>query len=191
VVQRLIRRVDKIDQAFSHVETVHARLGDALEFTTEGLAKRKRDHVKLDNVKREWSEIKARIAQLSPDAVILDVLLPRVDGWAFLTQVKADPTTRDVPVLIASIIDQKGKGFALGAADYLVKPIQKGELLRTLGTFSLTSKVRTAPVNILVIDDDPKAVDHVACLFDVRDAYRQLVAHLRTHFHESFPRLDQ
>jgi CheY-like chemotaxis protein len=67
-----------------------------------------------------------------------------------------------VPVIIVSILDQKGKGFALGAADYLVKPIQKGELLRTLGTFSLTSKVRTAPVNILVIDDDPKAVELVA-----------------------------
>jgi CheY-like chemotaxis protein len=107
------------------------------------------------DIARDGEEGLAKVKQLSPDAVILDVLLPRVDGWAFLTQVKADPTTRDVPVLIASIIDQKGKGFALGAADYLVKPIQKGELLRTLGTFSLTSKVRTAPVNILVIDDDP------------------------------------
>jgi CheY-like chemotaxis protein len=67
-----------------------------------------------------------------------------------------------MPVIIASIIDQKGKGFALGAADYLVKPIQKGELLRTLGTFSLTSKVRTAPVTILVIDDEPTAVELVA-----------------------------
>jgi len=63
---------------------------------------------------------------------------------------------------MASIIDQKGKGFALGAADYLVKPIQRGELLRALETFSLTSKVRTAPVKILVIDDDPKAVELVA-----------------------------
>jgi DNA-binding response OmpR family regulator/anti-sigma regulatory factor (Ser/Thr protein kinase) len=114
------------------------------------------------NIARDGEEGLAKVKQLSPNAVILDVLLPRVDGWAFLTQVKADPVTRGVPVIIVSIIDQKGKGFALGAADYLVKPIQKGELLRTLGTFSLTSKVRTAPVNILVIDDDPKAVELVA-----------------------------
>src|SRR5499427_4906980 len=114
------------------------------------------------NIARDGEERLAKVKQLSPNAVILDVLLPRVDGWAFLTQVKDDPATRGVPVIIASILDQKGKGFALGAADYLVKPIQKGELLRTLGTFSLTSKVRTAPVNILVIDDDPKAVELVA-----------------------------
>jgi DNA-binding response OmpR family regulator len=114
------------------------------------------------SIARDGEEGLAKVKQLSPDAVILDVLLPRVDGWAFLTQVKADPTTRGVPIIIVSIIDQKGKGFALGAADYLVKPIQKGELLRTLGTFSLTSKVRTAPVNILAIDDDPKAVELVA-----------------------------
>ena len=54
----------------------------------------------------------AKVKQISPDVVILDVLLPRVDGWAFLTQVKADPATRGVPVIIVSIIDQKGKGFA-------------------------------------------------------------------------------
>jgi len=114
------------------------------------------------DIARDGEEGLAKVKQHTPDAIILDVLLPRVDGWAFLTQVKADPATRGVPVIIASIIDQKGKGFALGAADYLVKPIQKGELLRTLGTFGLTSQVRTAPVNILIIDDDPKAVELVA-----------------------------
>jgi CheY-like chemotaxis protein/anti-sigma regulatory factor (Ser/Thr protein kinase) len=114
------------------------------------------------DIARDGEEGLVKVKQLSPDAVILDVLLPRVDGWAFLTQVKANSATRGIPVIIASIIDQKGKGFALGAADYLVKPIQKGELLRTLGTFSLTSKVRTAPVTILVIDDEPTAVELVA-----------------------------
>jgi signal transduction histidine kinase/DNA-binding response OmpR family regulator len=100
--------------------------------------------------------------QQPPDVIILDVLLPKVDGWALLTQLKADPITRDVPVIIASIMDQKGKGFALGAADYLIKPIQRSELLRTLGTFHLVAKEPQAVVTILAIDDDPKALELVA-----------------------------
>jgi signal transduction histidine kinase/ActR/RegA family two-component response regulator len=74
-----------------------------------------------------------QVKRLQPGAVILDVLLPKVDGWAFLTHMKADPATKDVPVIITSIVDQKGKGFALGAAQYLVKPVRKEELLRELG----------------------------------------------------------
>ena len=74
---------------------------------------------------------------MHPGAVILDVLLPKVDGWAFLTQLKADPVTKDVPVIITSVVDQKGKGFALGAAHYLVKPFQKEELLRELGVLRM------------------------------------------------------
>ena len=100
-----------------------------------------------------------QVKQVAPDAIILDVFLPEVDGWEFLTQLKSDPTTKDVPVIIVSIVDQKGKGFALGAADYLVKPIEKQALLRTLDEFSLGSKVRHVPTKILAIDDDPKALE--------------------------------
>ncbi|HSX78055.1 MAG TPA: response regulator [Candidatus Saccharimonadia bacterium] len=69
-----------------------------------------------------------------------------------------------MPVVIVSIIDQKGKGFALGAADYLIKPVQKEDLLRTLSAFSLATKVQMAPVKILAIDDDPKAVELLAAV---------------------------
>jgi CheY-like chemotaxis protein len=79
----------------------------------------------------------AQMAQLHPDAIILDVLLPKVDGWAFLAQIKADPTLKEVPIIIASVVDQKAKGFALGAAQYLVKPVSKEELLRELGALRL------------------------------------------------------
>jgi CheY-like chemotaxis protein len=79
----------------------------------------------------------AQMAQLHPDAIILDVLLPKVDGWAFLAQIKADPTLKEVPIIIASVVDQKAKGFALGAAQYLVKPVSKEELLRELGVLHL------------------------------------------------------
>jgi signal transduction histidine kinase/CheY-like chemotaxis protein len=78
-----------------------------------------------------------KVRRLSPSVVILDVLLPKVDGWTFLTKAKADPDIKDVPVIILSIVEQKGKGFALGAADYLVKPVKKKELFRKLRDLSL------------------------------------------------------
>jgi signal transduction histidine kinase/DNA-binding response OmpR family regulator len=118
------------------------------------------------DVARDGAEGLEKIRRLAPAAVVLDILLPKLDGWAFLTQVKADPVTREVPIIIVSIIDQKGKGFALGAADYLIKPVQKDDLLRTLRAFSLTAKVQTAPVKILAIDDDPKAVELLAAVLE-------------------------
>jgi CheY-like chemotaxis protein/nitrogen-specific signal transduction histidine kinase len=78
-----------------------------------------------------------QLTQLHPDAVILDVLLPKVDGWAFLARIKVDPAFKEVPIIIASVVDQKAKGFALGAAQYLVKPVPKEELLRELGALRL------------------------------------------------------
>ncbi len=56
--------------------------------------------------------------------------------------------------------------MGLGAADYLIKPVQKDDLLRTLSTFSLTAKMQTAPVKILAIDDDPKAVELLAAVLE-------------------------
>jgi DNA-binding response OmpR family regulator len=118
------------------------------------------------DVARDGAEGLEKIRRLALAAVVLDLLLPKLDGWAFLSQVKADPMTREVPIIIASVMDQKGKGFALGAADYLIKPVQKDELLRTLRAFSLASRVQTAPVKILAIDDDPKAVELLAAVLE-------------------------
>ncbi len=104
--------------------------------------------------------------RLSPAAIILDVLLPKVDGWDFLRHVKADPVTAEIPVIIVSIVDQKGKGFALGAADYLVKPIKKEALLHAIVAFSSPTKTRNVPIKVLAIDDDPKAVELVAAALE-------------------------
>ncbi len=104
--------------------------------------------------------------RLSPSAVILDVLLPKVDGWDFLSQMKADATTKDIPVIIVSIVDQKGKGFALGAADYLVKPIKKEALIKTLEAINWEPKAQKTPIKVLAIDDDPKAVELLAAALE-------------------------
>jgi CheY-like chemotaxis protein len=86
--------------------------------------------------------------ELSPDAIILDVLMPGMDGWAVLSALKADPELADIPVVMLTIVDDKNLGYALGAADYLTKPIDRERLTAVLGKYR-----RDRP--ILVVDDDP------------------------------------
>ena len=109
------------------------------------------------DIAQDGAEGLEKVKRLAPDVVILDILLPKVDGWDFLTRVKADRTTQDIPVIIVSIVDERGKGFALGAAEYLVKPIRKEELLRKLETLRLATEKTPIPAKVLVIDDDDKA----------------------------------
>jgi CheY-like chemotaxis protein len=92
--------------------------------------------------------------RLRPSAIVLDIVLPRLDGWDLLARLKADPATASCPVVIVSMLDQRGKGFALGAADYLLKPVQRDEMLGAL--------IRCIPGGealrrtVLVIDDDAR-----------------------------------
>ena len=61
--------------------------------------------------------------------ITLDVLMPGMDGWAVLTALKADPALSDIPVIMLTIMDEKQMGYALGAADYLTKPIDWDRLV--------------------------------------------------------------
>jgi CheY-like chemotaxis protein len=85
-----------------------------------------------------------------PDAITLDVMMPGMDGWAVLAALRADPATEGIPVIMATILDEQHMGMALGAADYLTKPVDRTRLLaaveRIVGT--------TADAGILVVDDD-------------------------------------
>jgi CheY-like chemotaxis protein len=83
-----------------------------------------------------------------PDAITLDVMMPRMDGWTVLSALMADPDLRDIPVIMLTIVDDKHTGYALGASDYLSKPIDRARLLSVLARYR-----RDLP--ILVVDDDP------------------------------------
>ena len=74
------------------------------------------------------------VRRVHPAAVLLDIRLPGIDGWAVLEALKADPDTRDIPVVVASIVDERARGAALGAAAYLVKPISRDDLRAALTT---------------------------------------------------------
>jgi CheY-like chemotaxis protein len=75
-----------------------------------------------------------------PAAVLLDIRLPGIDGWAVLQALKADPETRDIPVIVVSIVDERSRGVALGAAAYLVKPVSRDELLDALAAAGVTGQ---------------------------------------------------
>ena len=100
----------------------------------------------------------AWLTRMRPDAVILDIMLPDLDGWEILQRLKADPATRSVPVMVVSIVDDRELGLALGAIDYLVKPVSRELLLEAIGRLTFTTKVRTRTVTVLVIDGDRDAL---------------------------------
>ena len=99
------------------------------------------------------------VRQVHPDAVLLDILLPDIDGWEILQQLKADPDTRAIPVMVVSVVDDRQLGIALGAVDYFVKPVSREPLLEALGRLTFTTKVKSRTVTVLVIDADPEAPD--------------------------------
>jgi signal transduction histidine kinase len=81
---------------------------------------------------RDATEGLGEIRRRRPVAVVLDILLPGIDGWAVLDELRSDETTRDVPVIIVSILDEKSRGLGLGAASYLTKPVSRDDLIEAL-----------------------------------------------------------
>jgi CheY-like chemotaxis protein len=90
---------------------------------------------------------------LKPDLIMLDVMLPQKNGWDVLTQLKSDPQTQDIPVVICSGIEDRRQGLALGAYDYLVKPVLKEDLLRCLQKAGLNNPEEIVPKKILVVHE--------------------------------------
>ncbi len=94
--------------------------------------------------------------------ITLDIALPRMDGWDFLVRIKKVPTLRHVPVVIISIVADFTKGFALGAAAVMQKPVTRKELYGSLAQLGLFAPAEGQTLTVLVVDDDPKAVELVA-----------------------------
>jgi len=97
--------------------------------------------------------------ELMPVAITLDILLPEIDGWEVLTRLKADEATRNIPVVVVSVIDNPALGRALGAIDYFVKPVDAKGLLSRLGQYTFTTKVKSESVRILAVDDERANLD--------------------------------
>ncbi|MEG4801615.1 response regulator [Microcoleus sp. ARI1-B5] len=95
--------------------------------------------------------------QLRPDAITLDVIMPGMDGWAVLSALKADPDLAEIPVILLSFVGNKSLGFALGASDYLTKPVDGKRLVALLNKYRRDQEgiaAHSLPCQILVVEDD-------------------------------------
>jgi PAS domain S-box-containing protein len=101
------------------------------------------------------TEALAKARELQPVAITLDIVLPGIDGWDVLTQLKHDDATRDIPVVVVSVVDKPEIAKALGALDYFVKPVEGKALLARLANYTFTNKVATEATRVLLIDDEP------------------------------------
>jgi CheY-like chemotaxis protein len=100
------------------------------------------------------SEVLEKARALKPVAITLDVLLPDLDGWEVLNQLKNDEKTCTIPVIVISVVDNPELGIALGALDYFVKPVAAQDLIGRLGMFNLSGKAKSGEMRVLVVDDE-------------------------------------
>jgi PAS domain S-box-containing protein len=93
--------------------------------------------------------------ELHPAIITLDVMMPGMDGWAVLTQLKAEPELADIPVIMVTIVDDRNLGYALGATDYLTKPVDRDRLA------ALVRKYRREGGRdvVLLVEDDAATRD--------------------------------
>src|SRR5262245_36411769 len=86
-----------------------------------------------------------------PQAITLDVLMPHMDGWGALRELKADAGLRDIPVIMVTVLNERGMAIPLGAADFVTKPVDRQRLTALLREHC----VSTGTASILVVEDDP------------------------------------
>jgi len=131
-------------------------------------------------------------AELQPSAVTLDLIMKPVNGWDILSAFKSDPRTAKIPVILVTIVDQPATGAALGADEYIVKPVKKATLLGAVDRCLSRRKTvgRTGP--ILVVEDDAPAREFVAELLS-KHGYSVIAAmdgaEARSHVAAALPEL--
>ncbi len=115
---------------------------------------------------------KDTIKRIKPYAVTLDIMMPEMDGWQVLAELKNEPEIRDVPVIICSIVEEEEKGFSLGAADYLVKPILEDDLLSALNQLNGDGSIK----EVLIIDDSVDDLRLIERIISEKNAYQPILA---------------
>jgi CheY-like chemotaxis protein len=120
----------------------------------------------------ESGEQGLRLARQSPpDVITLDVMMPKMDGWAVLQEIKTDPSLRHIPVIMVTIVDDKNLGYTLGAAEYVTKPVDREQLGCILDRY----RCQNPPCPVLLIEDDETTRDMMRSMLE-REGWRVIEA---------------
>jgi CheY-like chemotaxis protein len=103
--------------------------------------------------------------KLKPAAITLDVMMPEMDGWSVLRALKADPGLQDIPVVMLTMLDDKSKGYSLGATDYLTKPVDRDQLHNALARYYTPGE----SCSVLLVEDDQPTREVMARTLDKAD----------------------
>ena len=93
--------------------------------------------------------------QLHPHAITLDVMMPDMDGWTVLGRLKSTPALAAIPVIMLTMVEERNLGYALGAADYMMKPINRSQLVNLMRKYRPTTAEHSAVGHVLIVEDDP------------------------------------
>ena len=101
--------------------------------------------------------------ELQPDLILLDIQMPGLDGFQVLEILKADDELSHIPVIMASVANNRDKSFSMGALDYLPKPLRRDDLLDTIGKYATSQSL-----DILIVDDEPNIRDYVKRVLHIK-----------------------
>jgi PAS domain S-box-containing protein len=103
--------------------------------------------------------------KLKPAAITLDVMMPDMDGWSVLRALKADPVLHEVPVVMLTMVDDRSKGYSLGATGYLTKPVEREQLHKALARYHTPGEA----CSVLVVEDDQATREMLARTLEKSD----------------------
>ncbi len=110
--------------------------------------------------------------ELKPFAITLDIMMPQKDGWQVLKDLKKDEQTRNIPIMICSILEEEEKGFNLGASEYLVKPFLQDDLASAIQRLSKDKEIH----DVLIVDDDPSDLRLLKKMIEDEGKYMAVLA---------------
>ena len=145
----VVSRIPELVPAEQHAERVLVVEDDAHAYELIATALGTAGYISVRA--RHGEEVMRLARETRPVAVTLDLVLPGIDGWEVLKTLKSDPSTRDIPVVIISRVDERELGVALGADDYFVKPVDRDRLLARVRQLTTADQSKT---HLLLIDDD-------------------------------------